>query len=154
MKEHKVVINSCYGGFGVSYSAYMWLKSHGLEKEYLCEDVNETHIESRKYVKCVYDENKELAYVVDAKTPQTHSEDELNKLCHIYIDSDIPRHHPLLVQCVEELGEKASGPCAKLEIETVYENNYYITDYDGLERLYEGKPNEYTEGWYTEYTIE
>ena len=132
----------------------MWLKSHGLEKEYLHEDINEELIESRKYVKCIYDKDKELAYVVDTKTPQTHSEDELNILCHIYIDCGIPRHHSLLVQCVEKLGKKASGPCANLVIDTVYENNYYITEYDGLEHLYEGKPNKYTEGWYKEYTIE
>jgi hypothetical protein len=48
----------------------------------------------------------------------------------------VERHDPILVQVVEELGSKASGISAALEIEVVpYGAAYRIDDYDGLERV-------------------
>ena len=49
----------------------------------------------------------------------------------------LARHHPLLVQCVEVLGEKANGPekgwtsQAELHVATIKGNLYYIDDHDG-----------------------
>ena len=51
-----------------------------------------------------------------------------------YGDYDIPRHDPILVQVVEELGDKASGDCANLQIDEVY-GSYHIDEYDGSERV-------------------
>lgn len=47
---------------------------------------------------------------------------------------DCPRHHPILVQVVEELGERASGSCADLRIAEV-ESLYRIDEYDGSESV-------------------
>jgi hypothetical protein len=52
--------------------------------------------------------------------------------CWGYVDCD--RHDPILVQVVEELGDKASGDCANLAIEEVY-GPYRITEYDGFESV-------------------
>lgn len=46
---------------------------------------------------------------------------------------DIPRHHPLLIQCVEELGNEASGIFSNLMIEEFEGNIYRIDEYDGKE---------------------
>ena len=51
--------------------------------------------------------------------------------------SDLPRHHPLLVQCVEELGDDADGDMASLYVHTLKGNKYIIKEYDGLERAVE-----------------
>jgi hypothetical protein len=51
-------------------------------------------------------------------------------------DCDIPRHNPILVQVVEELGEKANGSCARLAIEEV-DGPYRIEEYDGFETVKE-----------------
>lgn len=48
---------------------------------------------------------------------------------------DIPRHDPLLVQVVEELGDEASGQCARLRIEEIEGDRYLIDDYDGRETI-------------------
>lgn len=45
------------------------------------------------------------------------------------------RHHPLLVECIETLGEDANGDCAKLTIDEIYGNLYIINSYDGLESI-------------------
>lgn len=80
----KVVINTCYGGFGLSDKAKDRLRELGLEFKW---------------------------------------------------QYDIPRHHPLLVQVVEELGEEASDPYAKLKVEEINSNLYKIDEYDGLESV-------------------
>jgi hypothetical protein len=49
---------------------------------------------------------------------------------------DISRHDPILVQVVEELGDKANGMCAKLAIEEV-SGPYRIDEYDGFETVKE-----------------
>lgn len=81
---HKVVINSCYGGFGLSDKAISRLKELGLEFRW---------------------------------------------------EHDIPRHHPLLVQVVEELEDEASGSYAKLEVVEIYSKLYQVTEYDGFEGI-------------------
>lgn len=49
---------------------------------------------------------------------------------------DIPRHHPLLAQCIRELGsEEASGMGAKLEILNTHKSIYRIEEYDGYEEI-------------------
>ena len=52
-------------------------------------------------------------------------------------DYDIPRHHPLLVECVETLGDKASGEFSKLTIRILTKPKYRISEYDGYERVIE-----------------
>ena len=51
-----------------------------------------------------------------------------------YQPYSINRTDPTLIQVVEELGERANGDCANLEVVEV-EGLYYITDYDGLESI-------------------
>lgn len=46
----------------------------------------------------------------------------------------IKRSDPRLVQVVEELGDEASGACAKLEVVEV-NGKYRITEYDGWESI-------------------
>ena len=47
---------------------------------------------------------------------------------------DVSRHDPVLVQVVEELGDKANGMCAKLAIAQV-SGPYRIDEYDGFESV-------------------
>lgn len=52
-----------------------------------------------------------------------------------YMYDQLPRNHPLLIQCVLELGsKKASGQCAKLVVETIY-TSIEIDSYDGNESV-------------------
>jgi len=57
-----------------------------------------------------------------------------NGLSDIQID-EIPRHHPLLVECVETLGEKANGMFSNLVVKVIVGNIYRIDNYDGLETI-------------------
>ncbi len=53
-----------------------------------------------------------------------------------WYDRNVSRHDPILVQVVEELGDKANGMCAKLAIEEV-SGPYRIDEYDGFETVKE-----------------
>lgn len=37
----KAVINTCYGGFGISEEAYNWLKEHNIDKELIHKSYND-----------------------------------------------------------------------------------------------------------------
>lgn len=105
MKMIKVVYNSCYGGFGLSNEAKDRMVELGYEME-----LNPSY-DPRPGVDWYNRTQKYKIY-----------------------DGDIPRHNPILVQVVEELGEKAGDEFAKLAIEEVY-GPYRITEYDGYETV-------------------
>jgi hypothetical protein len=47
----------------------------------------------------------------------------------------MPRHHPLLIQVIEELGEEASGDYSNLCIARIESPLYRISEYDGSESV-------------------
>lgn len=52
---------------------------------------------------------------------------------YLFRSWDIPRHDPLLIQVVEELGETANGATAELEIVEIVGNLYRVREEDGRE---------------------
>lgn len=102
----RVVFNNCFGGFSLSNEAMDRMVELGY------------HLEPNPK----YNSNTKSKY--DDKSQKYE--------CWGYVDC--PRHHPILVQVVEELGEKASGNCANLQIEEV-EGLYRIDEYDGNETV-------------------
>ena len=96
---YKVVINGCYGGFGLSQLALSILYKNypdtvEVYKDYRGEDV-------------------------------------------MYLSDEVERHDKSLVEVVEALGsELASGDCANLVIETIYNPVYRVSEYDGYESIH------------------
>lgn len=110
----KIVINRCYGGFGLSKKAIDRLAELG---------------------------NTE-AINIKSEVENFDKDDEMNKFrflndhFHLY---ETPREDHLLVNVVEELGSSiASGHLAELEVvEIPVGVNWEITEYDGMERIEE-----------------
>ncbi len=48
---------------------------------------------------------------------------------------EIPRHHPVLVKCVETLGKEAGEWCATLSVLEIEGTQYHIVEYDGFETV-------------------
>lgn len=122
----KVVINTCYGGFGISSKAiirYYEIKEPQTKLYFYKEE---------------YDPDGELV-----QTPITdpNSLDKSFRWISIYRDVDrkervgsfdFSREDPILIQVIEELGEESWGQYAKLSIVEVT-GPYRICEYDGTE---------------------
>jgi len=54
-----------------------------------------------------------------------------------YRSGGVCRHDPLVIQVVEELGDKANGPYARLAITEIQGDRYRIDEYDGSESVQE-----------------
>ena len=98
----KIVVNKCFGGFGVSQQAVEWLLAHGANPK---------------------DVRMQDSGLTDSKW--------------VYTVCTMSRHHPLLVQMVETLGESADGGSASLMVLEIDQPMYRIDEYDGRESIEE-----------------
>ena len=126
----KVVINNCFGGFGLSPIALKRIcELKGRECYFFTENKG-------KYIPIPVEKitKKEplLWYALDIPNPtdgdyHAHSCQE-----------DFERNDPLLIQVVEELGLKDNGMCANLKIVEIPDDvEWEIEEYDGNEHIAE-----------------
>ena len=109
----KVVINKCYGGFGLSDKAIDRLKE--LAKKH----------GDKKLIKLI-EENK-----------MSKRDREINKQKYWGLHW-IDRTHPLLIKVIEELKEEANGTFAELKIVEIPDDvEWGIEEYDGIEWISE-----------------
>jgi hypothetical protein len=131
----KVILNKCFGGFDVSKEAYMlYAKKKGLTL-YLYE----SEFVNRKFIyKKVNDDNSIFRYyfIKDMGDNVEISNEDYEKYC-LYL-KDEHREDPILIEVVEELGEKASGRFGNLKVVEIPDDlEYVIDEYDGIETLHQ-----------------
>lgn len=111
----KLVINRCYGGFGLSDAAvvrYAELKGINL----VMEESNENFGGSVFYLDGIKDDEHYFSYY----------------------DLSNDRSDPILVQVVEELGQAANGFAADLHVVDIPDDvEYTVEEYDGIEWIAE-----------------
>lgn len=113
----KVVINRCYGGFGLSHKAVL-------------------RYAELKGIKVYPEENKWGRYTY--WTTENKVKRENNYSEYSIYDRDISRNDPDLVQVVEELRSEASDNLADLRIVEIPDDvEWEIDDYDGMESVEE-----------------
>ena len=116
----KVVINDCFGGFNLSDAAVEYCLARGMT----CT----TYDPQGNYV------NPNATFVKSGKSllgNYYYAKDEYEKEF---------RCHPIIVEAVETLGEKANGSCSKLkviEIPFKTTDGWMIDEYDGVEQIEE-----------------
>ena len=126
----KIVYNACFGGFGLSHEAIMrYAEIKGIAL-YVKEEAGLGH----HYYLCPPDEFERIYAEEYAKPVGPDRFDASSRL--YFSDRDIERNDPVLVQVVEELGDLANGPYAKLKITEVPAGTLYrIDEYDGSESV-------------------
>jgi thioredoxin reductase len=109
----KVVINSCFGGFGLSHDATLrYAELKGLKLIVVEEE--------RAF--------SDYAYYLN----------EISDDNYWYPAHDLGRSEPELVQVVEELGALASGQYAELKVVEIPDGvEWHIVEYDGIEHIAE-----------------
>ena len=131
----KIVYNACYGGFGLSEEAmFRYAELIGI-KLYV-----ERNSLLTTYWKVPEEERAALGILTSEQFREASMEARHNSnwayTNNTLSDRDISRSDPILIQIVEELGERASGLCAQLEIEELPPGTLYRIDkYDGSERV-------------------
>ena len=112
----KVVINKCFGGFGLSDEAF---------EHYL-------NLKGIKY-------GTSPSQFTSFKDSKNYWKDGNVGVSADYLsDRDIDRDDPALIQTVEELGEKAAGMFSNLRIVEVPDDvKWQIEEYDGNEHIAE-----------------
>lgn len=105
----EVVLNKCYGGFSLSQEACRKLISLGMNFYKKGEKADYNH-------PYVAEDNGKYLYYCDGK------------------DIGKSRTNPLLIKVIKEMGKKAWGQCAKLEIVNL-DVNLEIDSFDGMESV-------------------
>jgi len=111
----KIVINRCYGGFGISRKAWEMLKELGAEGMEDEPDFGEAWSDGsiRERVGC-------------------------SSFDHTFYVMDVPRNDPTLVAVVEQLGDAANGSCARLAVVEIPDDvEWEIKEHDGSEHIAE-----------------
>lgn len=139
-----VVINKCFGGFGLSAAAYEKLIEWGIPVQ---RYVNQERDPETNLYK---DQPANAGEVIFDRELVPYGTDKFNDIYHDfkgrsrfstrYWDSWTreSRTHPLIVRLVEELGEAANGECAKLAIVEIPDGvDWEIDEYDGSEHIAE-----------------
>ena len=119
----KIVINRCYGGFGLSHEAIMlYFEIKGIPV----------------YPADVYPEDGDDAGNLIATYWPVKEEDRVVGEVFPLSVYDIERTDPALVKVVEQLGDRASGPYSQLAVVEVPDDvKWMIQEYDGIEWIAE-----------------
>lgn len=136
----KIVVNKCFGGFGLSLKAQEeYLKLIG-KKAYFYVTSKYKHrdgVEEHKKIS-VGSEGVFFASTLTKDFGETFEKFEDDHNDNFFSDSDIERDDPKLIEVIEKLGDEASGGCAQLEIVEIPDGVIWvIDDYDGMESVEE-----------------
>lgn len=132
--EKKVVINICYGGFGLSHVAIMYYAQiKGIRLFTYTRKIS-----GGVYRRATSNDNFNFFYYLAKDFGDYFAEWTPEHDKYYFNYCQIERDDPALVQVVEELGEEANGECAKLKVVSIPADVIYeISDYDGVETIHE-----------------
>lgn len=131
-----IVLNKCYGGFGLSYEGMMlYAKLKGIKLYPYTRKTNPDGSYPKKDEWVEYKPPMKINLYIMYFTKQvedinTHKWEHGDTLS----DRDIERNDGCLVEVVKRLGKKANGECADLRIVEIPDDvEYEIEEYDGIE---------------------
>jgi hypothetical protein len=126
----KIVINSCFGGFGLSPKGLKALmKKKGRECYFFEQKIKNGRISDEYTPADIARKNSLFIHAFDIPEPTEES-----TRGHYISSSDIPRDDADLIAVVEELSAEASGQCSALKIIEIPDGvEWEIEEYDGQE---------------------
>lgn len=136
----KIVINSCYGGFGLSLLGMKRLAELRGEDVYFYKQTKYKRRDGFNEYSIVKDINSESLYVYTLSKYLGETFNEFPDDDNLFFDDcEDKRDDANLIKVVEELGEKASGTYASLKIVEIPDDvEWEIQEYNGNEWVAEG----------------
>lgn len=135
----KVVINTRYGGYGLSTEAIKLYAKKANKPIFGYVEDYEAERKSSEHRPILRQRDNEEAWLVfwlaeDIGDSPTHEQLNAAK----WFEGPGERHDPILVEVVEELGERADGDYASLKVVEIPDDvDYVIEEYDGTEWISE-----------------
>ena len=125
----KIILNKCYGGFGVSDEAYeLYAEKKGLTLYRYYNDYENKQMHKGSGL---------ITYYFTKDFGDSIENDKIDWKTNLYLNCGY-RDDPILIEVVEELGGKANGRFSDLVVVDIPDNmDYVIDDYDGVETLHE-----------------
>jgi len=131
----KVVINKCWGGFGLSHKAVMrYAQMKGIQLyPFIEKDIKDyKNITYKPYEEGMKTSLGLIYYSTEPLENEKYNDNTW------FFENDIDRNDEVLIKVVEELGENANGQFAELKIVEIPDNvDYEIDEYDGMESIHE-----------------
>ncbi len=134
----KVILNKCYGGFGLSPKAY---QLYAKKKGFQAFAYKGNYDRERKvfyYTKLNYlSENPSVSYFIKDFGDNVWINEEEYEKYNLYLSCGY-REDKTLIEVVEELGDEANSIYSKLVIVEIPDDlDYMIDEYDGIETLHQ-----------------
>ena len=130
----KVVINTCYGGFGLSAKGIKrYLELKGQEVWFYRQTKHRYKDGVNEYSRVSVNDAMGMFWYASL-VDEGDTIDHFPNAC--FKDKSIERCDPILVQVVEEMGEECWDDCAKLSVVYIEPGTWYkIAQYDGNEDI-------------------
>ena len=130
----KVILNKCFGGFGLSKEAYeLYAKKKGISVFHYTQE----NLKKEIYTYATDDNRTFDFYFTKDFGDNVYISDEDFKEYFLNLDEKF-REDKTLIEVVEELGEKANAFYSNLKIVEIPDDlDYAIDNYDGIETLHQ-----------------
>ncbi|MFA5382854.1 MAG: hypothetical protein WC356_06815 [Candidatus Micrarchaeia archaeon] len=141
----KIVINKCFGGFGLSRKAIQDYLKRKHKKAYFYTNIKDGHLFEDENHKTLYrrdldDEDSIFFHVTTKDMGDSFTDDELNSMpnkCYFSF-YDIDRTDKDLIAVIELLGHEANTQFSDLKVVEIPDNiEWEIDEYDGRETINE-----------------
>lgn len=135
----KIVINKCYGGFGLSNEAEeLYAELSGFKLYRYKQTKHRYKDEEDLYVKTNSKKNDMFCHTYTVDHGRSFSEYPKKENAGYWHSGNIERDDAVLVQVVEQLGKKANSGFADLKVVEIPDDiQWEIDEYDGLESISE-----------------
>jgi hypothetical protein len=133
-KPKEVVINVCYGGFGLSHKATMeYYRRKGIKAYPFVEKRDEKgNFDWDHFIP--FNGNEKAAFVIHYSSKPLNEDGSYDQTAYLDGGRGIPRDDPDLVDIVKTMGKKSWGKNGQLEIKEIPGDvEWTIEEYDGNE---------------------
>lgn len=128
----KLILNKCFGGFGLSKEAYeLYAEKKGIKVYEYYQDYEKgfDYFKKGNNGICKFYFTKDFGQEIKLNN------EEYGKYCLDLSEED--RTDKILIEVVEELGKKANNMYSNLKVVEIPDNSFYKIDkYDGVETIY------------------